>query len=219
MTIQQLLLASIPDSVTVVTSSGTGSITTPVGYKFVTVEAIGGGGNGFGASAASNRAGGGGGQYAKSDANISVTPSTTIVYYSVGTAVANSWVNVGTNAAPATSTVGCLARNGSSATSGVAGVGNLTGSVGSVTNNGGNGTTGGSAAGGGGAGASSAGSGTTAGTDTTGVSPQTLMGDGTGGAYTVQGTEPGGGGGGATAGTNPAGAVGRIRIRFTQYSV
>lgn len=214
--IMQTLLAGVQPRVTVITTSGTGSITAPVGYSKVTVEAIGGGGNGFGNNTAGNRASGGGGQYAISNDRISVTSGTTIVYYSVGAAATNSWVNVGTNAQPTAATTGCLARNGTSAASGTAGLGNAAGSIGATTRVGGNGVTGNNSAGGGGAGASTAGSGSTAGLDNTRLSPTQQMGSGTGGAYnTGTGTAPGGGGGGAGAtGTNLAGAIGRVRIVF-----
>lgn len=216
MTIQHLFLASIPDLVYVF-SSGTGSVTTPLNYNKVVVESIAGGGAGFGATVGTNRAGGGGGQYAISN-TISVTPASTIVYYSVGAAAQDSWVNVGTNSAPSAATAGSLAKAGGNASSATGGLGSTAGGVG-VINNGGNGTAGASAVGGGGGGATTAGSGQTAGTDTTGYSVD-LMGDGTGGAFNTAGSAlvPGGGGGGATsAGTNLAGAGGRVRIRFTHY--
>ena len=218
---------ALQPSVTVITSASAGSVTAPAGYTKVTVEALGGGGNGFGNAVTSNRAGGGGGLFAISNANIAVTGGSTLVYYSVGAAVTQSWVNVGTNAAPSASTTGCLAKNGGSATSGprvftppfqataVAGLGTTAGSIGATTRNGGDGASGNNSLGGGGAGASTAGSTSTAGTDTTGLSPSTLMGGGTGGLSLTAGTEPSGGGGSHTSlGTNPAGAIGRVRIVF-----
>lgn len=212
----QALLGQPQPRVTVITTSGAGSITAPVGYSRVTVEAIGGGGNGFGNNTQANRASGGGGQYAISNARIAVTGGSTIVYYQVGTAVQDSWVNVGTNAAPSAATAGCLAKFGTSGASGVAGSGSQAGSIGATTRNGGAGVTGNNSQGGGGAGATTAGARPTAGTDTTGLSPTQLMGGGTGGAYNSgTGTAPGGGGGGAgTTGTNLAGAIGRVRITF-----
>ena len=212
----QMLLAGSQPKVTVIVTAGAGNIVTPVGYTKVTVEAIGGGGNGFGSNTTSNRASGGGGRYAISNSKISVTGGTTIVYYSVGAANNQSWVNVGTNAAPTLASTGCLAPPGSNATSGVAGSGAIGTPIGALSRNGGNGATGNNSAGGGGAGATTAGSASTAGTDTTGLSPTQLMGGGTGGAYnTGTGTQPGGGGGGAsTTGTNLAGAIGRVRITF-----
>lgn len=217
--ITQALLTGVQPRVTVITTAGAGSITAPIGYSRVTVEAIGGGGNGFGSNTQANRASGGGGRYARSNDRIAVTGGTTIVYYSVGAAVTQSWVNVGTNAAPTSATTGCLAPNGTSGTSGVAGSGAAGTAIGAVTRNGGNGATGNNSQGGGGAGATTAGANPTAGTDTTGLSPTQLMGGGTGGAYnnatTSPGTAPGGGGGGAsTTGTNYAGAIGRVRITF-----
>lgn len=216
-TYQQLLFNTQTVPLTLVyTTSGAGSVTAPKEFSSVTVESIGGGGNGFGNNGTNNRASGGGGQYAISNANISVTGGTTIVYYSVGAAVTDSWVNVGTNSAPASATVGCLSKSGTSGSSGTAGVGNQAGSIGATTRNGGNGATGNNSAGGGGAGATTAGSGSTAGTDTTLLSPAQLMGGGTGGTYNSgTGTAPGGGGGGASAtGTNLAGAIGRVRVTF-----
>lgn len=216
-TYQQLLFNTQTVPLTLVyTTSGAGSVTTPTGFTSVTVESIGGGGNGFGSNTANNRASGGGGQYAISDPNIAVTGGTTIVYYSVGSAATDSWVNVGTNSAPSAKTSGCLSKAGTSASSGSAGSGSQAGSIGATTRNGGNGATGTNSAGGGGAGASSAGSGSTAGGDTTLLSPAQLMGGGTGGAYNSgTGTAPGGGGGAAsTNGTVLAGAVGRVRVTF-----
>lgn len=215
----QALLAGVQPKVVVVTTAGAGSVTAPVGYSKVTCEAIGGGGNGFGNNTTANRASGGGGLYAISNARIAVTGGTTIVYYSVGAAATQSWVNVGTNAAPTLASTGCLAKNGGSGASGVAGSGATAGSIGATTRNGGNGATGTNSQGGGGAGATTAGANPTAGTDTTGLSPATLMGGGTGGAYnnatTSPGTAPGGAGGAsATTGTNYAGAIGRVRLVF-----
>ena len=212
----QALLAGVQPRVIVVATAGAGSVTTPVGYSKVTVEAIGGGGNGFGSNTQANRASGGGGRYARSNANIPVVGGSTIVYYSVGAAATQSWVNVGTNAAPTLASTGCLAPNGTSGTSGVAGSGSAGTAIGTVLN-GGAGITGNNSQGGGGAGASTAaGTRPTAGTDTTRLSPTQLMGSGTGGAYNSgTGTAPGGAGGGsATTGTNLAGAIGRVRIVF-----
>ena len=209
--------------VTVITTAGAGSITAPVGATRVTVEAIGGGGNGFGATANANKAGGGGGRFARTT-NLDVTGGTTIVYYSVGAASTRSWVNVGTNGAPASATIGCLAPPGTDAASGVPGSGSSGTAIGTVTANGstgllgGGGPTGGGAAGAGAtiAGAGTAGAGQIAGTDTTGMSlTAQRMGSGDGGGSTLPGTAPGGGGGSSgTASVNPAGAIGRVRITF-----
>lgn len=215
-TYQQFLISrQIVPLTIVITASGAGNRIAPVGFSSVTVEAIGGGGAGFGNNSTNNRAGGGGGQYAISNAKISITGGTTVIYYSVGAASTDSWVNVGTNSAPGAATAGCLAKAGGAASSGTGGVGNVAGSIGATTRNGGTGTTGNNSVGGGGAGASTAGSGSTGGTDTTALS-SILMGGGTGGAYnTGTGTAPGGGGGGAGAtGTNLAGAIGRVRLTF-----
>lgn len=202
-------------NVILVTASGTGSTTTPAGCSKVTMECIGGGGNGFASNTSGNRAGGGGGRYAISDADIAVTGGSTVVYYSVGAAVNQSWVRAGTNSAPASSTDGCLAKQGTSAASATAGVGTTAGSVGATTRNGGTGGLTGSAVGGGAAGKDAAGSGQTAGGNSPSISAS-LMGGGTGGAYQNVGTEPGGGGAAATAaGGTKAGAIGRARILFS----
>ena len=222
MTIQAVAATPPFPQVTVITTAGAGSITAPVGATRVTVEAIGGGGNGFGATAGGQRAGGGGGRFART-INLPVTGGTTIVYYSVGAASTRSWVNVGTNAAPASATTGCLAPAGTDASSGVPGSGASGTAIGTATANGGTGATGASAVGAGAAGAgatiagtAASGSGQTAGTDTTGMSiTAQQMGSGTGGAATLPGTAPGGGGGSSgTAAVNPAGAIGRVRIIF-----
>jgi hypothetical protein len=217
MAIQQMLNKNGPYGINVVTS-GTGSVTSPAWATSVTVEAIGGGGNGFGNSSTGNRASGGGGRYAISNANISVTGGLTIVYYSVGAAATDSWVNVGTNTTPTAATTGALAKAGTSATSGVAGVGSQTGSIGATTFSGGNGATF-SSAGGGGAGQAGAGTLSIGGLDNTDTSTTTNLAGGTGGAYATTTGNPGsipGGGGSATnsTGTNPAGAIGRARIIF-----
>jgi hypothetical protein len=208
------MVASAPQlpQVSVITTAGTGSVPVPAGFSKYTAEAIGGGGNGFGSTTNANKAGGGGGRWAISAPKIAVSPGNSI-FYSVGTAAQDSWVNT-TNAPPSLASTGCLAKAGTNAASGVAGNGAATGSINASTNAGGTGATGNNAVGGGAAGASGVGSGQTAGTDTTGLSAQ-LMGGGTGGASLTAGTAPGGGGGSsATAGTNPAGAVGRVRITF-----
>jgi hypothetical protein len=224
MTIQAVAATPPFPQVTVITTSGAGSVTAPVGATRVTVEAIGGGGNGFGATAGGQRAGGGGGRFART-INLPVTGGTTIVYYSVGAASTRSWVNVGTNAAPASATTGCLAPAGTDASSGVPGSGASGTAIGTATANGGTGATGASAVGAGAAGAgatiagtAASGSGQTAGTDTTGMSINVAaqrMGSGTGGVSLTAGTAPGGGGASsATPGVNPAGAIGRVRITF-----
>lgn len=215
---QHLLGFNYATLVLVYTTPGTGNILTPRGYFFSTVEAIGGGGNGFGSNTTNQRASGGGGTSARSNTKIAVQNLLTIVYYSVGAAATDSWVNIGTNAVPTSATTGCLAIAGSSGSAGVAGKSVTTGAIGALFV-GGQGATGNNSNGGGGAGVSSAGSKQTAGTDTTLLSPHSRMGYGTGGTYNSAtlgpGTAPGGGGGGAAAtGTNYAGAVGKVRIIF-----
>ena len=159
------ILQILPNATTImylITTSGAGSITSPAGYSKVRVEAIGGGGNGAGTGG--NRAGGGGGAYAGAfNLNIA-SPGSTVVYYSVGTAGTSSWVNVGTNSSPASSSNGCAAVAGGNATSGTAGAGGSAAScVGATAFSGGNGTTGTGAVGGGGAGSNEPASGQTAG--------------------------------------------------------
>jgi hypothetical protein len=215
---------SLTPQTTLVTTAGTGSITTPTGYNYVTVEAVGAGGNGFGTSLAGANAGGGGGAYAQSP-TISVTSGSTVVYYAVGqpqvgyggAGTGDSWVNVGSNTAPGATTVGCLAKGGTAGLgSGTGGTGGATStSIGVTKYAGGNGSGGPFlATGGGGAGDSGNGNNavtTTAGTGGTG----TNITGGNGGAFGSAGSAPGGGGGsGPTLGTNPAGGVGRVRITF-----
>lgn len=214
--------ATLANVTYVFSTSGTFSNTTPTGYNRITVEAIGGGGNGFGSTTVNQRASGGGGGYAITP-GLTVTGGTTVIRILVGALAGNSWVNIASNAAPTSTAQGSLGVRGTSGASATAGVGGgqagNPGQIGSTTFAGASGTTGTNSAGGGGAGFDGAATGATAGTDTSGLSPTLLMGDGTGGVYnnatTGPGTAPGGGGGGsATAGTNYAGAVGRVRITY-----
>ena len=187
------------------TTLGTGNFTAPTGYGLVTVEAIGGGGSGLGSTGLLQRCGGGGGSYASAN-SIVVTGGSTIVYYTVGGQATDSWVNVGTNSAPTTLTVGCLAKGGINAASANPG-GPASGSIGNIIFRGGTGSIGISGEGGGGAGINGNASGRTAGR----IAP---MGDGTGGSISI-GTAPGGAGGpAATNGLNRSGAIGRVRITF-----
>lgn len=201
----------LPDVVYLVTSSGTGSYTTPSGYNTVTIEAIGGGGNGFGGTSAF-RAGGGGGAYARTE-NLSVTSGSTIVYYSVGGVASDSWVRVGTNSAPSSTTDGCLGYRGTSGASATAGVGGTTAnSIGTAKYSGANGGVTGTPSGGGAGGQNANASGATGGGSGD-------MKGGNGGAYATggnPGTAPGGGGSGMGSAGTPAGAIGRVRITFKQ---
>lgn len=217
---------ALPDVVYLVTSSGTGSYTTPAGYSKVTIEAIGGGGAGYGHTSAGARISGGGGAYARTE-NLAVTGGSTIVYYQVGTAATtnagitsnNSWVRVGTNSAPSSTSDGCLGYRGTAAyynISTTAGVGGTTAnSVGTAKYAGASGVVSSSAAGGGAAGENADGS-----RPTGGGSGDMKGGDG--GAYATggnPGTAPGGGGSAksnATGTTNLQGAIGRVRITFKQ---
>lgn len=196
-----------------ITTAGAGSVTAPAGYNTVTVEAIGGGGNGFGSgSSSSTIAGGGGGGYAKTQ-DLAVTAGSTVVYYSVGAAASDSWVRVGTNSAPTSTSDGCLGYRGTSATSSAAGTGGSTAnSIGTTEYAGANGVRGAPTPNGGGAG----GDGGAASGRTGGGSGDMKGGDG--GTSTNAGTAPGGGGGGSST-TAPAGAVGRVRITFIAASL
>lgn len=193
-----------------VTASGTGSYTAPVGSTKVTVEAIGGGGNGF--FDASSARGGGGGGYAKS-IDLPVTGGSTVVYYSVGGIATSSWVRVGTNSAPTASTQGCLGYLGSSAASGTSGTGGATtNSIGDTKYSGASGGGLGNRYGGGAGGDGGNASGVTGGGSGD-------MKGGNGGAYNAgtgaDGTAPGGAGSGSTSGSNRPGSVGRVRITFS----
>lgn len=204
----------MPDPVIhLITTSGTGSVTAPAGYNKVTVEAIGGGGNGYGGST-STRSGGGGAAYAET-IDLDVTGGSTVVYYSVGSAAQDSWVRVGTNAAPTSSSHGCLAYRGTSAASATAGVGGtIANSIGTTRYAGANGLRDSLAYRGGGAG----GDGDSASGQTGGGSGDMKGGDG--GSNGSPGTVPGGGAGGSTTfGTNPAGGIGRVRITFTSTAI
>jgi hypothetical protein len=203
---------SLTPQVNLFSTSGPGSMTTPAGYTFVTVEAIGGGGQGFGTSTSSSQAGGGGGSYAKT-ALIAVTPGTTI-YYQVGQAAVDSWVNVSSASAPTSTVQGCLAKPGDGAGSGGPGQGGPTAtSIGGTKFAGGNGGSGASAAGGGGAGDSLAGGNAVGAAFGAGGTGTNLTG-GNGGSFGFVGNAPGGGGGSSTT-VNSAGGVGRVRIVFT----
>lgn len=215
---QALLLGSSgkPPIVRVFTTPGSGETMSPEGYGTVTMEAIGSGGRGFGDPLVP--AGGGGGQYARSNDFLAIAaPGLTPIQYNVGSIFSpDSWARLSTASPPSSSSDGCLAKDGTNASSGTPGIGNVAGSVGAVIHYGGNGVSGaGIAVGGGGAGASSDASGQTGGTDTTGLSPAEPMAGADGGAYGLDGTEPGGGGGGhPTSGTNPFPNRGRVRIVF-----
>lgn len=203
-------------NVSVVTTTGASSTTVPQGCSKYTGEVISSGGKGFGSGTTNQRAGGGGAQYAISNLQITVSAGSTL-YYSVGagaTGAQDSWINT-SNSAPSSATTGCLAKGGTNAASGTAGVGSTAGAIGSTTRVGANGTTGSTGRGGGASGASTAASGQTGGTDTTNITPTTMAGGNGGSSGGNPGVTPGGGGGGATtAGNNPNAGDGRARIRF-----
>lgn len=214
---------SLTPSVTVISTATAGSIVTPAGYSFVTVEAVGGGGGGFGSGISSQQAGGGGGAYART-ANLIVTGGSTIVYYSVGSVATDSWVRVGTNAPPTTTFQGCLGAAGGNASNSTSGLGGTAAaSIGNTEFSGGDGGRGGTGSPNGGGGAGDSGNGVTvpAGTNTvgTGGTGTNIVG-GTGGVLaTPSGNDPGGGGYGSGVGLQTNGGIGRVRIVFTTQSV
>src|ERR1035437_5311299 len=85
-----------------ITATGGGSCTVGVSGTLM-AEAIGGGGSGGSGVSGS---GGGSGAYAVST-SISVTIGNT-VYWSIGAAAAQTWVNYNTNSAPTSATTGVL---------------------------------------------------------------------------------------------------------------
>ena len=107
-------------STLLVTTTGAGSWTVPVGVTSATVESWGAGGGSMGQDNSNGASSGG--AYAKSV--ISVTPGNT-VYYSVGVGGTgaqasggsgqDSWVNKAANSAPSSSSNGVLAKGGSGA--------------------------------------------------------------------------------------------------------
>lgn len=96
-----------------ITATGAGTWVVPSGVTSVDVEVIGGGGGGGTEIAAT---GGGGGAYSKT-VGVSVTPSSTC-YVSVGiggvvtTSGGDTWFNKSSNAAPASTSDGALAKGG-----------------------------------------------------------------------------------------------------------
>ena len=134
------------------------------------VEVIGSGGrSGDAGISTQGEGGGGGGAYAKitnSDATINASQTVYFAIAAGGSGVSNTWLNVSTNAAPATTAAGCLAKGGANGNDGGTGAGGAGGptatSVGSTKyagGTGGNGYTGGSVGGGGGGGGAGCGCG------------------------------------------------------------
>lgn len=202
-------------------AAGFGNIAAPSGYSKVTVEAVGAGGGG---SSTGGRAGAGGGAYAKTN-TLSVTGGSTVVYYQVGTGggingatlPTDSWVNVSSNTAPSSTAQGCLAKCGENGSAGVAGLGgSTTASIGDTKYAGGNGFAGGgsTAVGGGGAGDTGAGGNASSSLPGTGGTGTNIVG-GSGGNFNTAGGAPGGGGGGDNAGATSFGAVGIVRLVFS----
>jgi len=149
--INQIMVAlkatPIEHGVFVGTNTYSSTWTVPFGITEITVEAIGAGDDGI---RGSTGPGGGGGAYAKTSA-ISVTPGQTI-YYRADTNLATprygSWVNVGSNAIPSSTSQGCYAKSALDAAAGTAAA-----SIGNVTYSGGTGGAGAGFGGGGGGGA------------------------------------------------------------------
>jgi len=208
---------NVPNSYTsLVTTTSTGNIVAPAFAGNVVVEAIGGGGNGSSSNSNASSVGGGGGAYARS--TFTVTPGTTTLYYSVGAASANSWVNT-SNIQPVSTTTGCSAAfgiNGVAPSTPGAG-GTTANSVGTIRFAGGSGggpTNGGSGGGGGG----DAGAGGNGGSLVAGLGGAGIAFPGGFGAVddTTAGNVPGGGGGSRVRGTDGVAGNGGIRITFKQ---
>jgi len=235
---QKFIAGTLPVSGTNI-NSGTGSLIVPTGVYQITFRVHGGGGAGAGRSSTGTggQAGGAGGAVAIS--TLSVKPGQTI-FYSVATNRTgttgipasdgfDSWVRIGENAPPTTTTQGVLAKGGKSAGPNDTNPGDNVSSaqtffcIGTTIYRGGNGRAGGTTSGGGGSGAGTAADGNNA-TGTAGASAPTGggnggSGSGGGGGNGGAGSQPGGGGGGSfknsgTARNGGAGAAGRITIIY-----
>jgi len=151
-----------------------GSFVLPSDFVSIdTLEAVGIGGSGASAITATNGGGGGGGSYAKTFGS-SISPSlpllagSTVVYYRSSTTVGgglSSWLRIGTNSAPSSTSDGVLAVAGSNAVTNTGGAGGSSASnVGDIKYSGGTGGAGWTSSryngggGGGGAGPNGAGS-------------------------------------------------------------
>ena len=209
-----------------ITATGAGSVTTPAGCGHVKVKGWGGGGSGSDFGTAANQSSGAGGAFAESD-NLIVTSGVTLVYYSVGpgsplstglsTGGTQTWANIATNSAPASSSNGIVAAPGSAQVSnGVATIGGLcTSSIyATACYGGGNGFGGGNGWGGGGAGSAGAG---TAGTSSGGGTGGTPDGGQGGNATPTAGAQPGGGGGTKQATSGPKGGDGQLIYQFSAF--
>jgi hypothetical protein len=221
---------ALPASGTNITTS-TGSWLVPANVYSIKVESWGGGGAGAGRSTTGTGGLAGGAGGSRSTTNISVTPGQ-IIYFNIGATRAgttgnatngnDTWVNKTSNSAPTLSTDGTLAKGGQSAVGTTAGVGSITGCIG-TSNKGGSGRLGGTTSGGGGSSAGNLLDGNTA-TSSTGATAPAGGGNGgaghaTGGNGTA-GSVPGGGGGGSfknntTARTGGSGAAGRVILTYT----
>lgn len=233
-----LIYALSGQTVTNVTTAGTGTFNVPSGVTSLKVEVWGAGGGGQGAAAGGfGGCGGGGGGYARED-HYAVTPLASIPYGvgAAGTAGANTGAQGGVGQTTSFNTNGVVAFGGlgggtfgsGTFVSGGAGSGantiHFTGGFGhpaggsSGTLGGGGGSSAGTAhdgvSGGAGSNPSTGGPGGTAVTDG-GAGGAGGNGGGTG-AVGSAGTAPGGGGGGAGSGTTAraggAGAAGKLRI-------
>jgi hypothetical protein len=123
-----------------VTSTGAGSYTVPNNGSVV-LSGIGGGGNGFNSGGVVGGGGGAGAAFAAS--TVTVTAGQ-VVYYNVGigggtSSTGQTWAQVGTNAAPSSSSTGILAPYGPSTSSGTGATAISSGGVGSTVNYGGSG--------------------------------------------------------------------------------
>jgi len=236
------VVGCVDTTIHIITATGTGNATTPAGCGHVLVFARGPGASGATNTGGNGPGGGGGGAYASTSALV-VTPSSTVIYwnnYGGGASVTNtttagndglgaSWVNVGSNTAPVSSSTGALAdygRHGGTTTAGVAG--STANSIGGTLHNGGAGaryTTGGGAAyqsGGGGGGGDSGDGGTAPGSGGGGGAGGTNGGGAGGGGgnsttCAVAGTQPGGGGGAAqnTDACSGKGGDGEVGYQFS----
>jgi hypothetical protein len=209
----------------VVTATGAGNITASSGCGHVWVEAWGPGASGR-SQTVSGSAGdpaGGAGAYAGSS-GISVVGGTTVIYwnnYAGGAGVTNStgnngagktWINVGTNSAPSSSTTGAMADFGVYPTYG----GLTANSIGATLHAGGSGYAALNVYGGGGSSGCPTADGITATSATGAASAGTDSGPGGRGNATApeSGTQPGGGGGGSNTST-PSGKGGDGQVRYT----
>lgn len=196
-----------PSSPVIITTVGAGTRTVPPNCGHLVPDVWAGGGDGgLGGAQTSGGGGGGYGVYT----SLVVTPGAT-VYYSVGAAGANSWINISASPQPSSAGQGVFATHGG-AGGASAGTGGTFGPIGGGSHatgfTGGNGAPG--PLGGGGGGAGSAGNGTGGTGGGTGGTPDGGNG-GAGGVSGGNGVVPGGGG----AGAGGLGASGKVRFAWS----